>query len=136
MSVVIARVGGIYGPMYQTLNHPIASMRYAAAHGTTAKYGRGVFFADDGCSYCYVKDCTTGIQLVDVADSLPHKIYNTSGGVTSNLSNAKIVEVIRNVVPDAHQDIAQSGADVDYEPAYDIPSAVAEYTPWLQTHDR
>ena len=98
MSVVIARVGGIYGPMYQTLNHPIASMRYAAAHGTTAKYGRGVFFADDGCSYCYVKDCTTGIQLVDVADSLPHKIYNTSGGVTSNLSNAKIVEVIRNVV--------------------------------------
>jgi len=152
LDVIIARVGGIYGPMYQTLNHPIAAMCFAAAHGTTAEYGRGVPFADDGRGYCYVKDCATAIQLIDAADSLPHKIYNTSGGVASNLSNAKIVEAIRNVVPDAdlplqegsppnavpdaYQDIAQAGADVGYEPAYDIQSGVAEYIPWLQTHDR
>ena len=71
MSVVIARVGGIYGPMYQTLNNPIASMCYAAAHATTVKYGRGVPFVDDGRGYCYMKDCAPAIRLVDVADSLP-----------------------------------------------------------------
>jgi UDP-glucose 4-epimerase len=152
LDVIIARVGGIYGPMYQTLNHPIASMCYAAAHGTTAEYGRGVPFADDGRGYCYVKDCATAIQLLDAAETLPHRIYNTSGGVASNMSNAKIVETITkivpnadlplqpgsapNAVPDAYQDISQAGADVGYQPAYDIEKAVAEYIPWLQTHER
>jgi nucleoside-diphosphate-sugar epimerase len=152
LDVIIARVGGIYGPMYQTLNHPIAAMCYAAAHGKTAEYGRGVPFADDGRGYCYVKDCATAIQLLDAADTLPHKIYNTSGGPASNLSNAKIVEAIRNIVPDAdlplqegsapgavkdaYQDITQAAADVGYAPAYDIQAAVAEYIPWLKDNER
>ena len=152
LDVIIARVGGIYGPMYQTLNHPIAAMCYAAAHGKTAEYGRGVPFADDGRGYCYVKDCATAIQLLDAADTLPHKIYNTSGGPASNLSNAKIVEAIRSIVPDAdlplqegsapgaikdaYQDITQTAADVGYTPAYDIQAAVAEYIPWLKENER
>jgi UDP-glucose 4-epimerase len=152
LDVIIARVGGIYGPMYQTLNHPIAAMCYAAAHGKTAEYGRGVPFADDGRGYCYVKDCATAIQLLDAAETLPHKIYNTSGGPASNLSNAKIVEAIRSIVPDAdlplqegsapgaikdaYQDITQTAADVGYTPAYDIQAAVAEYIPWLKENER
>jgi len=152
LDVIIARVGGIYGPMYQTLNHPIAAMCYAAAHGKTAEYGRGVPFADDGRGYCYVKDCATAIQLLDAAATLPHKIYNTSGGPASNLSNAKIVEAIRSIVPDAdlplqegsapgaikdaYQDITQTAADVGYTPAYDIQAAVAEYIPWLKENER
>jgi UDP-glucose 4-epimerase len=152
LDVIIARVGGIYGPMYQTLNHPIAAMCFAAAHGKTTEYGRGVPFADDGRGYCYVKDCATAIQLLDAAETLPHKIYNTSGGPASNLSNAKIVEAIKAVVPDAdlplqegsapgaiqdaYQDITQTAADVGYAPAYDIQTAVAEYIPWLRANER
>ncbi len=152
LDVVIARVGGIYGPMYQTLNHPIASMCYAAAHGTTAEYGRGVPFADDGRGYCYVKDCATAIQLLDAADTLPHRIYNTSGGPASNMSNGDIVATIKkivpdadlplqpgsapNAVPDAYQDISQAGTDVGYHPDYDIEKAVTEYIAWLKENDR
>jgi len=152
LDVIIARVGGIYGPMYQTLNHPIASMCYAAAHGTTAEYGRGVPFADDGRGYCYVKDCATAIQLLDAADTLPHRIYNTSGGPASNMSNGDIVATIKkivpdadlplqpgsapNAVPDAYQDISQAGTDVGYHPEYEIEKAVTEYIAWLKENDR
>ena len=92
MDVIIARVGGIYGPMYQTLNHPIASQCYAAAKGTTAEYGRGVPFAGDRRGYCYVKDCATAIQLLDAADNLSHRIYNTSGGVAGAVTNGEIAD--------------------------------------------
>lgn len=152
LDVVIARVGGIYGPMYQTLNHPIASMCFAAANGTTAEYGRGVPFADDGRGYCYVKDCANAIYLIDAKDKLPHRIYNTSGGIASNMSNRDIVATIKkivpdadlplqegsapNAVPDAYQDISQAREDVGYEPQYDIERAVTEYIAWLKENER
>jgi UDP-glucose 4-epimerase len=138
--------------MYQTLNHPIASMCYAAAHGKTAEYGRGLPFADDGRGYCYVKDCATAIQLIDAAETLPHRIYNTSGGIASNMSNSNIVATIKKIVPDAdlplqtggapngipdaYQDISQAAVDVGYHPKYDIEKAVTEYIAWLKVNER
>jgi nucleoside-diphosphate-sugar epimerase len=138
--------------MYQTLNHPIASMCYAAAKGTTAEYGRGTPFAGDRRGYCYVKDCATVIQLLDAADKLPHRIYNTSGGPDSAWTNGEIADAIRrivpeadlpleegtsaNLVPDAYQDITWAQQDVGYKPAYDIERGVTEYIAWLKTHDR
>ncbi|MDA1035521.1 MAG: NAD(P)-dependent oxidoreductase [Chloroflexi bacterium] len=152
MDVIIARVGGIYGPMYQTLNHPIASQCYAAAKGTTAEYGRGVPFTGDRRGYCYVKDCAAAIQLLDAADILPHRIYNTSGGAPGALTNGEIADLIRKVVPsadlplqdgtspnpvpDAYQDVTLAKEDAGYVPAYDIERGVSEYIDWLKTHDR
>jgi UDP-glucose 4-epimerase len=152
MDVIIARVGGIYGPMYQTLNHPIASQCYAAAKGTTAEYGRGVPMAGDRRGYCYVKDCAAAIQLLDAADTLSHRIYNTSGGVAGALTNGEIAELIRkvvpnadlpledgaspNLVPDSYQDITWAKEDAGYVPEYDIEKGVTEYIGWLETHDR
>ena len=152
LDVIIARVGGIYGPMYQTLNHPIARMCYAAAHGEPADFPRGAPFADDGRGYCYVKDCAAGVQLLQSAPSLNHRIYNVSGGVGSATTNGVIADAIRAVVPDAqielqpgsglervpdaYMDISRSNEELGYAPAYDIERGVTEYIAWLQTNPR
>ena len=152
VEVVISRLGGIYGPLYQTVNHPIARMCHAAVQGIPADFGAQAPFADDARGYGYVKDCAAGVQLLQSAETLPHKIYNISGGEASCVTNGMVADCVRNVVPDAditlqpgagpagkpdaYLDISRAGEDVGFQPQFDIQRAVADYIDWLRSNPK
>ena len=152
VEVVISRLGGIYGPLYQTVNHPIARMCHAAVQGVPAEFGAQAPFEDEARGYCYVKDCAAGVQLIQSAETLPHKIYNISGGAGSFLPNGQVADCVRDVVPkaditlqpgsgpagkpDAFLDISRAAEDLGFQPEYDIPRAVGDYIEWLRANPK
>jgi UDP-glucose 4-epimerase len=152
VEVVTSRLGGIYGPLYQTVNHPIARMCHAAVKGVPADFGAQAPFAEEARGYCYVKDCAAGVQLLQSAETLPHKIYNISGGIGSFLPNGQVADCVRNVVPEAditlqegsgpaskpnaYLDVSRAAEDVGFTPQYDIQAAVADYIEWLRTNEK
>ena len=97
-------------------------------------------------SFCYVKDCAQGITKITTAETLPHKTYNISSG--RGARNQDLVDAINKVIPEAkfdlqagksptarkdpYGDLSQSKADVGYEPAFTLDSAVADYIGWLR----
>jgi UDP-glucose 4-epimerase len=149
MDVVSLRIGGIYGPLYHSMANLASRVCHAAVRGVPADY-TGVRGAtphqDDATDWCYVKDCAAGIQLVHMAEHLPHRIYNIGGGRAA--SNLELAEAVHKAVPDArtdllpgssphardqpYMDITRVRRDVGYEPQYDIERGVADYIAWLR----
>jgi len=151
LDVVSMRIGGPYGPLYHTLAAPTSRMCHAAVKGTPADFTgtrTGVPHAEDELNAFYVKDCALGIQLLQMAESLSHRIYNIGG--STPLTGAEFAAAVRKVVPgaridfqpgrgprsrpDAFLDIARIKQDVGYEPEYDVERGVGEYIQWLRTH--
>jgi UDP-glucose 4-epimerase len=148
--VVIARLGGIYGPLYGTMNHAIARMCYAAAHNRPAEFTgsrMGMPHADEERMYGYVKDVAWGVQLLCTTERLNHRVYNISSGVAT--SYREIAECVQRVVPidiqmspgkgrdprpNPYMDISRAREDLGFAPQYDIQRGVAEYIDWLRTH--
>ena len=149
LEVVNLRIGGIWGPLYHSMANLPSRLIHAAVHGTDPKLaeGRGgVPFAEDQADFCYVKDCAQGITKITTAETLPHKTYNISSG--RGARNQDLVDAINKVIPEAkfdlqagnsptarknpYGDLSQSKADVGYEPAFTLDSAVADYIGWLR----
>src|SRR5437879_9734694 len=90
MDVVSARISGIFGPLYHSMANLPSRLTHAAVKGEEPNFGGGprgggVPFEDDAGDLCYVKDCGKGLQLLQMADKLQHRIYNVASGVaTSN----------------------------------------------------
>src|SRR6266487_3149830 len=83
LDVAFARVGGVYGPLYHSMANLPSRLCHAAVHGRAPDYSGargGVPFEEDANDLCYVKDCAKGIQLLQMAETLPHRVYNIGGG--------------------------------------------------------
>jgi UDP-glucose 4-epimerase len=132
------------------MNHAIARMCYAAAHNQPADFSgsrMGMPHADEQRMYGYVKDVAQGVQLLAMAPTLGHRIYNVSSGVATTYR--EIAACVQRVVPIAidmpdgpgryrrpnpFMDITRAREDVGFEPRYDIQRGVAEYVEWLRSH--
>ena len=162
LDVVSMRMSGIFGPLYHSMANLPSRLSHAAVRSTrpstsgpTAPMpgaeGGGpragaVPFEDDENDLCYVKDCATGIQLLQMAEKLPHRIYNIGGGKA--VSNRELAGAVKRVIPSAEitmqpghgpgarenpwLDISRIREDVGYEPKYDIDAAEADYIGWLR----
>jgi UDP-glucose 4-epimerase len=151
LDVISLRISGIYGPLYHSMANLPSRLCHAAVRGTQPDFSRGgVPFAEDAGDMCYVKDCARGIQLIQMADKLSHRIYNVSQGKAT--TNAQLVAAVEKAVPGFHVelqpgrgpryrenpagDITRARTDVGYEPQYTIETGVADYVEWLRHHDQ
>lgn len=149
IEIVSARMSGIYGPLYHTLANPMSRMCHAAAHGIPADFSGsrgGVPFEDDQGDFCYVKDCAAGLQLLQMAESLPHRVYNIAAGV--GRTYGEFASAVRQVVPAAeiklqpgrsprakpqpYLDCSRAAQDIGYRPEFPIERAAADYIDWLR----
>lgn len=150
MDVIALRIAGVFGPLYHSMANLPSRLCHAAVKGTPPDFSgpRGIPFAGDAADLCYVKDCARGIQLLQMAERLPRRIYNIGGGGAT--SNGQLADAVRGIVPDAqialqpgagplarpdfYMDLSCVTADVGYRPEYDVERAVADYVAWLRAH--
>lgn len=152
VSVVLLRLGYVYGPGYRTQLSPASKLIHHAARSAQsvgAADSSEPLYADDGRDYCYVKDAARGVRLIHDAARLEHRVYNIGGGRTTR--NHEIADAIRLARPDTEfalapgdgatdgqfegfMDITRAKTDVGYEPMYSLADAVAEYLTWVQEH--
>jgi UDP-glucose 4-epimerase len=151
LEVVALRIGSPFGPLYHSLAAPTSRICHAAAKGVPTDFTgarRGAPYAEDDTGAFYVKDCAAAIQLVQMAENLPHQIYNIGSG--SLMTYGEFVEAVKTVVPDAqvslqpgrnprhrpnaYMDITRLKEDVSYQPQYDIKRGIEEYIGWLKNH--
>jgi len=151
MEVVSARLSGIFGPLYHTLASFVSRIAHAAAKNQEPSFANargGVPFEEDSGDLCYVKDCAAGLVQLQLAPSLPKRIYNIGGGVA--VKNREVIEAAQKVnpnlrvsiqpgagsrnKPDGYFDLTQSAADFGYKPEYPIERAVADYIGWLKSN--
>ena len=152
MDVVAVRIGGIYGPLYYSMFNLPSRYCHAAIKGVAPDFtgypGGMPFSEDEGGDFCFVKDVARGIQLVQSADKLAHRVYNVGGGKLVKLG--EIPAAVRQAIPSAdapvqegrsprgrtntYLDISRARDDVGYEPEHDIQSGIATYLEWLREH--
>jgi UDP-glucose 4-epimerase len=133
------------------MTNPPSRMAHAAVRGVPAEFPNnryGAPFAEDDVDFCYVKDCAAAIQLLQMADSLPNRVYNVGGG--RGVTQRELVDATCKVVPDAQipineghsptyrpdpwLDISLATADVGYRPDYDVERGMADYIQWLRSN--
>jgi UDP-glucose 4-epimerase len=150
LDVIALRIGSIYGPLYYSMHNPISRLCHAAARNVEPDFRDrpdGKIFEDDQADWTYVKDVARGIQMLHMAERLPHRIYNVASGRAS--SNKEAMAAVRKAVPGAPgnalkpgrtpgnatnpaTDLSRIKTDVGYEPAYTLESGIAEYIEWLR----
>lgn len=151
LEVVALRIGTPFGPLYHSLAAPTSRIIHAAAKGMPVDFSGargGAPHQDDDTGAFFVKDCAAAIQLVQMADKLPHRSYNISA--EKPITYREFVEVVKKAAPNitvnlppgrgpryrpnAYLDISRLKQDFGYRPEYTIERAVAEYIDWLKTH--
>lgn len=160
VQVVCARISGFFGPLYHaTAVTPSLANRMcqAAVRGTPVdyssdgsgfkEYGKGTTpFEDDGIDICYVKDGARAIQMLQMAETLEHQIYNIGGGKTTTnleLARAVLAKVPEANIPlrpgkgprwkqDAYMDISRIKEELGFQHEYSLEEGVADYIDWLQ----
>jgi UDP-glucose 4-epimerase len=161
LDVVSLRMSGIFGPLYHSMANLPSRVCHAAVRGSApapagaeaplpgaGPPGAPAPYEEDEQDLCYVKDCATGIQLVQMADKLQHRIYNIGAGRA--VKNRDVLAAARKVVPGAefatqpgrsprarenpYLEITRIHDELGYQPQYDIDRAVADYIGWLRDH--
>ncbi len=146
---IIMRFGGIYGPLSRSRAVLPNLLVHAAIEGTKPDFTRtlGNASAQDGYDMCYVKDAARAIALLQVAETLHHRVYNVASGRPTK--NQDIIDAIKKLMPDfqielppgrdgidpstlAYQDITRLTQDTGYRPQYTTEQAIADYIGWLQ----
>lgn len=159
LDVVSLRMSGIFGPLYHSMANLPSRVAHAAVHGVAPTpagtespmpgaptRGSAAPFEEDEQDLCYVKDCAAGIQLVQMADKLQHRIYNIAAGAA--VKNKDVLAAAKKVVPGAqfemqparsprarenpYLDIGRIHDELGYQPQYDIDRAMADYVGWLR----
>jgi UDP-glucose 4-epimerase len=150
-SIVHTRFGA-WGPLF---HHPPSPMNIhsqlvrAAVAGKTLDFTRppSRAYAEDGVDLCYVRDCSRGIALLQLADKLRYATYNIGAGKATKYG--EFAAAIKRIIPDARLDlpdgydpqgpgkvieldISRIREDTGYAPQYDLERAVADYIAWLR----
>ena len=145
------RIGTIWGPLGLPDSPFLAIPRLISAtvrgEDPDLTPPRPPGFAADGGDRCYVKDCGREIALLMRAGTLRHDTYNISSG--RQVANHEFVTAVNAAVPgaeaslhpgrnpdapadDPYLDTTRLVRDTGFEPAFDVPSAVADYVAWLR----
>ncbi len=145
------RFGGIYGPLNPWNATPNVLVQ-AAVTGATSDLAHvlGGIRAQEGSDLCYVKDAAHAVALLQVAETLHHRVYNIATGRPT--TNQDIVTAIKELIPEAvielpsedegaepaaisYQDITRLVQDTGYQPQYTTKQAIADYIAWLQANN-
>ncbi len=151
LEVVMMRISGVFGPLYYSMFSAHSRMSHAAVKGAPVDFGgslTGAPYEDDRSDYAYVKDIATGIQKLQLATTLGHRVYNIGSGRAD--SYGEVAAAIKKVIPGAQiqlqsgssgrgktnpvADISRIGEDVGYAPEYTLETAISEYLDWLKTN--
>ncbi len=147
---IVIRIGGIYGPLYNTARGSLAGrLVHAAVRGMTPDLQNilGSVYTEDGFDWCYVKDCGRAIALLQTAPALHHQLYNVASGQPTR--NQDLVDAIVKIIPDfeAHlpagmdpnglgfvpyQAITWLHEDTGYAPQFSTEAGIADYIAWLR----
>jgi UDP-glucose 4-epimerase len=151
MDIVSARLSGIWGPLYHTLASFQSRVAHAAARGKPADFSNargGQPFEEDSGDLVYVKDAAQGLVKMQLAPSLPNRIYNIAGGTATLykdiIAAAKKVNADTQVPvqagkgprsrPNQYLDISRANQDFGYQPEYPVERGMADYIEWLKTN--
>jgi UDP-glucose 4-epimerase len=145
---ILMRFGGIYGPL-SPWNSPPNVLVHAAVTGSKPDLTNvlGGIHAKAGSDLCYVKDAAQAVALLQMADTLHHRVYNVASGRPT--TNQDLVTAIKEVIPEAqielpsmdlgaepaaipYQDITRLVQDTGYRPRFTTAQAIADYVAWLQ----
>lgn len=146
---ITMRFGGIYGPLSRSRAVMPNLLVHAAIEGTKPDLAGilGNTSAQDGYDMCYVKDTARAIALLQVAETLHHRVYNLASGRPTK--NQDLVDAIKKDIPDfqvelpsgygwidpsalPYQDITWLTQDTGYQPQYTTEQAIADYIGWLR----
>jgi UDP-glucose 4-epimerase len=149
LDIVCLRISSIYGPLYRSLVNAPSRMVHAAVRNVSGPLHHHLapdVFSDGAVDLLYVEDCARGIQQVQLAARLNHRIYNLGAGRA--ISPGEFAAAVRRVVPradlrlqdgagphhrpDAFEDLERVHADVGFEVQHTPESAVEKYVAWLQ----
>ena len=145
---VMLRLGTIWGPLVDPespFSH-IPPFISAVLRGEEPR----PLHADDGGDCCYAPDAGRAIALLMTAQTLRHDTYNVSSG--RPFTNSEIAEALQAMTPgpplnllpgresgpgdNPYVDITRLAHDTGFEPAFDVPAAVADYVAWRADNPR
>jgi UDP-glucose 4-epimerase len=152
LEVITLRIGVIWGPLYHSMFNMPSRMVHGALKGGTVDLTQaagvpgGPSCEEDEADLCYVKDCAKAIQMVHMASTLNHRIYNVGSGKAT--SNAHLREAVLKAVPgvrivlqagksagyrsNAYLDLGRISADTGYQPEFTMETGVVDYVEWLR----
>ncbi|MSQ28044.1 MAG: NAD(P)-dependent oxidoreductase [Dehalococcoidia bacterium] len=151
MDVISVRINVNCGPLYHSMSQPNSRMAQAAARGLPVNFtgaAGGQPFENDETDLNYIKDCGLGLQLLQMAPKLNHRIYNLGHG--RGVTAKETLAAIKKVAPsaqielqpgsrpggrkNAYMDISRITADTGFKPRYEMDQAMPEYIEWLKSN--
>ena len=149
LDIVCVRISSIYGPLYRSLVNVPSRIVHAAVRGVPGPLPHRLapdVFSAAAADLLYVEDCARGLQQVQLAPKLNHRLYNLGAGRAT--SPAEFTAAVRRVIPraditlrdgagphhrpDAFEDLGRLRADVGFEVQHAPESAIEKYVAWLQ----
>ncbi len=153
LECITVRIGGIYGPLYDTNSGTRGSLAGRLVHAAIKQAPpnleniRGSIQSEDGIDWCYARDGGRALALLMTADQLHYPIYNVASGQLTR--NGNLVEAVQKAVPDFQaglpvghagdgsglaicQDISRLRADTGFEPQFNVQTGIADYIAWLR----
>jgi UDP-glucose 4-epimerase len=149
LDIVCLRIGSVYGPLYSSMVNVPSRIVHAAVRKVAGPLPHSLFpqtFTDAGADFIYVEDCALGVQKIQMAPKLKHRIYNLGSGRAT--TPAEFASAVRRVIPsaeivlqegtgphyrpDAFEDLGRIRTDVEFEPLHSAESAVEKYIEWLR----
>jgi nucleoside-diphosphate-sugar epimerase len=134
---LILRIGTIWGPLVD----PESPFFHIPPYISAVLRGEPQPLpANDGFDCCYAPDAGRAIALLMTAESLPHHTYNVSSGRPA--TNREFADALHAPVPAraGHDgpslDISRLTKDTGFTPAFDVPTAVADYLAWRAENPR
>ena len=141
LDVAFLRIGLIYGRQ-RRLGNIVGRMGRAAL---SIEPLEAEVYADDAGDLCHVEDCARAIALLQLAPSLPERLYNIGAGRAS--ANREVADVIERATGaklalkpgrgpqhrvQPYMDLARINHDVGYEPQWTLARGVEDYVDWLK----
>jgi UDP-glucose 4-epimerase len=143
IETIMARIGNVYGPFYESGRNPILMMVRNAVQGNSARLPLSEKARFD---YIYVKDCARALALLHLKYPLKHRVYNIGGGRAVSL--AEIADAITKAVPGTRMDFESKDLPTDskefamenrriteelgYVPEYPIERGIASFIEWIK----
>ena len=151
LDVVVGRLNGPYGPMERDTGvRPIMSPIYQLARAALTKHSVRLRAKNRTFDWTYVLDLAEAVRLLLDADSLPHRVFNLSGGHVYPLSD--VTRTLQELLPDCEfqwvkegeqadvtldnmperspLDITRLREDVGYQSAYTLKQGLTTALPW------
>lgn len=144
MSIPIVRPSNVWGPLYSSGRQQQQAMVENSVSGRPTDLSE--VYGGSKWPYVYVRDCARAINLVHLAPSLKHNIYNIADSESYSL--ADFAEAIREVIPTTQIKLGATRSEKDFDlpaisieriredlgfiPEYDLKRAVRAYIDWVR----